>query len=85
MIDNIFSNATSREIISRNIIIDNISDYMPNFVVVQDYTKSELRIRYQKSDYSKFYESQRSILKTENNTNVNYAYKIFHEHLKKHH
>ena len=81
-------NATNREIIGGN-SINKISDHMPNFVV-QDYKKSELRIRYQKRDYSKFnvpkfkmdLNDEQLAIKTENSTNVNYACKIFHEHLK---
>ena len=66
---------------------------MPNFIIVQDYKKSELKIiRYQKRDYPKFnvtnfkmdINDEQLAVERENNTNVNYAYKIFHE-LKKYH
>ena len=53
LIDNIFSNAINREIFSGN-ITDKISDYMPNFIIIQDYKKSELHEKYYKRDYSKF-------------------------------
>ena len=56
LIHNIFSNATNREIISGN-LVDKITDHMPNFIIMQDFKKSELRIKYQKRDYSKFNEN----------------------------
>ena len=62
---------------------------MPNFIIMQDFKKSELRIKYQKRDYSKFNENnfkmdlmdEHLALETENSRNVNYVYKIFNEHL----
>ena len=89
IIDNIFSNDINREIISGN-LVDQISDHMPNFVILQDFKKSELIIKYQKRDYSKFNENnfkmdlmdEHLAIETENSTNVNYVYKIFDELLK---
>ena len=88
LIDNIFSNAINREIISGN-IIDKISDHMPNFIIIQDYKKSELREKYYKRDYSKFDQDKfnndlqhdntlQSIIEGED---VNTSYNSFHAHL----
>ena len=53
LIDNIFSNSINREEICGN-IIDKISDHMPNFLILQEFKKSELRVKYKKRDYFKF-------------------------------
>ena len=90
LIDNIYSNCINREIISGN-LIDKISDHMPNFLILQNFKKSELRIKYQKRDYSKFNATKfekdlnneditQEMLKT---NNVNSRYTIFQEHLEK--
>ena len=90
LIDNIYSNCINREIISGN-LIEKISDHMPNFLILQDLKKSELRIKYQKRDYSKFNamsfeldlkndEITQEMLKTKN---VNSRYTIFQEHFGK--
>ena len=88
LIDNIFSNAINREIISGN-IIDKISDHMPNFIIIQDYKKSELREKYYKRDYSKFDQDKFNNDLQQDNTlqsiiegdDVNSSYNSFHAHL----
>ena len=88
LIDNIFSNAINREIIRGN-IIDKISDHMPNFIIIQDYKKSELREKYYKRDYSKFDQDKFNNDLQHDNTlqsiiegdDVNTSYNSFHAHL----
>ena len=37
-------------------LLETISDHLPNFMIIPDYLKSELKIKYIKRDYSKFKE-----------------------------
>ena len=53
LIDNIYSNCINREVISGN-LIDKISDHMPNFLILQQYKKSELKTKFIKRNYSNF-------------------------------
>ena len=53
LIDNIFSNYLNDNNISGNLLI---SDHLPNFMIIPDYLKSELKVKYQKRDYSLFNE-----------------------------
>ena len=88
--DNIFSSCIDSDIISGN-IIDKISDHMPNFLILQEFKKSELRVKYKKRDYSKFNEfAFNSDLNNENiaqaiinSNNVNGKYDIFQKHLER--
>ena len=55
LIDNIFSNHINNNNISGN-LLETISDHLPNFMIIPDYLKSELKIKYKKREYSKFNE-----------------------------
>ena len=55
LVDNIFSNYLNDNNMSGN-LLETISDHLPNFMIIPDYLKSELKIKYKKRDYSKFIE-----------------------------
>ena len=88
LIDNIFANCIDKEILSGN-LIQNITDHLPNFILLPNYQKSELMMKYNKRDYSKF--NEKEYLIDLNNANVSNAildsndtsikYDIFHNHL----
>ena len=88
LIDNIFANCIDKEILSGN-LIQNITDHLPNFILLPNYQKSELMMKYKKRDYSKF--NEKEYLIDLNNANVSNAildsndtsikYDIFHNHL----
>ena len=45
LIDNIFANCIDKEILSGN-LIQNITDHLPNFILLPNYQKSELMMKY---------------------------------------
>ena len=45
LIDNIFTNCIDNDISSGN-LIENVSDHMPNFILIPNYQKSELKNKY---------------------------------------
>ena len=55
LIDNRFSNYINDNNISGN-LLETISDHLPNFMIIPDYLKSELKVKYKKRDYSNFNE-----------------------------
>ena len=54
LVDNIFTNFSEPDISSGN-LIENVSDHMPNFIIIPNYQKSKFKKKYQK-DYSNFNE-----------------------------
>ena len=88
LIDNIFSNHITNNNISGN-LLETISDHLPNFMIIPDYLKSELKIKYKKRDYSKFNEQDyiadllnyQIIQKINNSENTSQKYDIFCKHL----
>ena len=50
LIDNIFSNYVNDNNLSVN-LIEIISDHLPNFMIIPDYLKSEIKVKYKKQDY----------------------------------
>ena len=88
LIDNIFSNYINDNNISGN-FLETISDHLPNFMIIPDYLKSELKVKYKKRDYSNFNEKDyiadvinyQKIQKTFNSENASNKYDIFYEHL----
>ena len=48
LIDNIFSNYVNDNNISGN-LIETISDHLPNFMIIPDYLKSEIKVKYRKT------------------------------------
>ena len=55
LIDNIFSNYINDNSIRGN-LLETIPDHLPNFMIIPDCLKSELKVKYQKRDYSLFNE-----------------------------
>ena len=88
LIDNIFSNHINNNNISGN-LLETISDHLPNFMIIPDYLKSELKIKYKNRDYSKFKEQDyitdllnyQIIQKINNSENTSQKYDIFCKHL----
>ena len=54
LIDNIFANCIDKD----GNLIQNITDHLPNFILLTNFQKSELMMKYKKRVYSKFNEKE---------------------------
>ena len=87
MQDNIFSNYVNDNLTGNR--IETISDHLPNFMIIPDYLKSEIKVKYKKRDYSDCNENDcinylanyQTIQKIYNCENATVKYDIFHKHL----
>ena len=88
LIDNIFSNYVNDNNLSGN-LIETISDHLPNFMIIPNYLKSEIKVKYKKRDYSDCNENDyindlanyQTIQKIYNSENATEKYDIFLKHL----
>ena len=56
LVDNIFTNILNNDLTNGN-LIDKISDHLPNFTIIPNYKKTDIKTKYQKRDYSNFSEN----------------------------